>query len=285
MMKDFQQYLKTIPWFDVLLIGTTILAGYLIAKIISYYVGRKVEERFDQTSGLIARKLIYYGMLGVILLIVLRALDASIGALLAAGGFFGIAIGFASQTAVSNVISGIFLIFERPFDVADAIRVDGQFGMVESIDLLSTKIRTFDNLYWRMPNEKLLKSDIFTITKYDVRRMDVAASVSYGDDIQRARDVLLETAEANPKILAQPEPVTLVDSMGESGINLTLRYWFERNDFLEVKSEITQQIKVALEEAGCTIPFPHRTIYVRDEEKWEELEKLNREQQANHPEQ
>lgn len=285
MMKDFQQYLKTIPWFDVLLIGTTILAGYLIAKIISYYVGRKVEERFDQTSGLIARKLIYYGMLGVILLIVLRALDASIGALLAAGGFFGIAIGFASQTAVSNVISGIFLIFERPFDVADAIRVDGQFGMVESIDLLSTKIRTFDNLYWRMPNEKLHKSDIFTITKYEVRRMDVAASVSYGDDIQRARDVLLETAEANPKILAQPEPVTLVDSMGESGINLTLRYWFERNDFLEVKSEITQQIKVALEEAGCTIPFPHRTIYVRDEEKWEELEKLNREQQANHPEQ
>lgn len=280
MIEQAREYLLQVPWTTVGLASGTIVAGYLLAKFLSYFVGRQVERNMDETTGLAVRKLVFYGLLVGVLAVFLGQLNVSFGTLLAAGGLLGVALGFASQTAVSNVISGLFLIFERPFEVSDAIRVDGQFGIVESIDLLSTKIRTFDNLLWRMPNEKLLKSDIYNITRYDIRRRDLVTSVAYGDDIQVARDVLLETADQNPRVLAQPEPVVLVNSMGESGIELTLRFWFEREDFLEVGSEITQEVKVALEEAGCTIPFPHRTVYFREEPEWQQLETENRRRQA-----
>lgn len=280
-MKELKLILESVPWVDVGIITATAIAGYFIARFISYLIGRQVERRLDQTTGMIARRLVFYGLLGLALTVVLRELDVSLGALVAAGGLLGVALGFASQTAVSNVISGLFLIFERPFEVGAVIRVEGQLGMVESIDLLSTKIRTFDNLYWRMPNEKLLKSDIYNLTRYEIRRADIKASISYGDDIERAREVLLETAEANPKVLGTPEPVTLVNSMGDSGIDLTLRFWFDRTDYLQVVSNLIQEAKVALEEAGCTIPFPHRTLYVRNEEDWQEVEALNRKRQAD----
>lgn len=282
-MQQFLTFIETIAWTQVALVGGAVILGYFLARGISYVIGRQVERRFDQTTGMVVRRLVFYGLLGLAVAIVLQELNISLGALLAAGGILGIALGFASQTAVSNIISGLFLIFERPFEVGTIIRVEGQLGMVESIDLLSTKVRTFDNLYWRMPNEKLLKSDIYNLTRYDIRRTDIKTSISYGDDIERAREVLLEAAEANPNVLGMPEPVTLVDNMGESGIELTLRFWFDRTDYLQVLSDLRQEVKVALEDAGCTIPFPHRTLYVRDEEEWREVEALNRERQSNPP--
>lgn len=130
----------------------------------------------------------------------------------------------------------------------------------------------FDNLFWRIPNEKLIKSDIITITKYDIRRMDVATSITYDDDIERARDVLIKTAEANPMVMGDPEPITIVNSMGESGIELTLRCWFHKNDYITLLADLTQEVKQNLETAGCTIPYPHRTVYVREEESWQQAQ-------------
>jgi len=274
MVENIRSVLMDIPWQESLVVGATALAGLVMAKIVSGIVGSQVDSRMDETSGLIARKLVFYGLLLFALAVVLRELDVSLGALLAAGGLFGVAIGFASQTAVSNIISGIFLIFERPFNVGDVIKVNDKFGIVQSIDLLSTKVRMFDNLFWRMPNEQLLKGDIITVTKYDIRRIDVAASISYEDSIQDARETLIETAEDYHLIMGDPEPVVLVNSMGESGINLTLRCWFYKTDYITVLTELTHRVKENLEDAGCTIPFPHRTVYVRNEENWETAEEL-----------
>ena len=277
MIENIEAVLLEIPWTNVAIVAGTVILGLLLARGISAIVGRQVEKRMDSTSGMIAKKIVFYSLLVFAFAVVLRELDVSLGALVAAGGLFGVALGFASQTAVSNIISGIFLIFERPFDVGDVIRINEKLGLVQSIDLLSTKIRMFDNLYWRMPNEQLLKSDIITVTKYDIRRLDIAASISYDDDIEQAREVLLETAEHNHLVLGDPEPIVLVKSMGESGIELILRCWFYQTDYIEVMSELTHQVKVDLEEAGCTIPFPHRTIYVRNEDQWKQTEALQTE--------
>jgi small-conductance mechanosensitive channel len=274
-----ETYVETVPWLTVATLALTVLLGYLAARTLSYLIGRQIDRQMDETSGLVARKLVFYGIIAGLVVVLLGQLNMSLGTLLAAGGLLGVALGFASQTAVSNIISGLFLIFERPFQVSDVIRVDGQFGLVESIDLLSTKIRTFDNLSWRMPNEKLLKSDIYNITKYDIRRQELKTSISYGDDIEVAREVILKTAEEHPLVLAQPEPMVLVNSMGDSGIELLLRFWFERPDFLTVTSQMNRTVKEALEEAGCTIPFPHRTVYTRSEEEWVEQEELHRQRQ------
>ncbi len=267
-LETIGQVLLDVPWPAVGLVLGGALVGLFTARFISNLVRRQVERRTDATTGMITQKVVFYGLVFLAMLVVLRELDVSLGGLLAAGGLIGVALGFASQTAVSNVISGIFLMFERPFEVSDIIRVETTAGVVQSIDLLSTKIRTFDNLYWRIPNEKLLKNDITTITKYDIRRLDVVTSISYEDDIGQAREVLEECAEEYHLILGDPSPVTLVNAMGDSGIELTLRCWFHKPNYLEVLSEITHRVKVALEEAGCTIPFPHRTVYVREESAW-----------------
>ncbi len=250
----------------LLLIG---IVGFFLARIIALLIGRQFSRKKDSTAGMIAEKLVFYGLLLLVVAIILHELDVGLGAILAAGGFLGLAVGFAAQTSVSNMISGIFLMFERPFQVGDVIRIGEDFGAVLSIDLLSTKIRTFDNLYWRVPNEKILKTDFKTITKYDIRRMDISTSISYEDDIQVARDVLLESAEREPLILGDPEPVVLVTKMADSGIELLLRCWFYKTDFLAAQTALTHNIKIELEKAGCTIPFPHQTVYLRQEEDWE----------------
>ncbi|MFB6357182.1 MAG: mechanosensitive ion channel family protein [bacterium] len=277
MMASAREVLLSVNWLNIGLVALTGIIGFLIAQTVSKLVGRQVEKKWDSTTGMISQKIVFYGLLVFAFAVVLHEMDVSLGALLATGGLFGVALGFASQTAVSNIISGVFLIFERPFDVGDVIKVGDKFGGVQSIDLLSTKIRTFDNLYWRMPNEQLLKSDIITITKYDIRRMDIVTSISYEDDIQVGRETLLEVAEDNPLVMADPEPIVLVGKMGDSGIELTLRCWFYKTDYIQLLSELTEQAKVALEEAGCTIPFPHRTLYVRNEEIWQTADALGQE--------
>lgn len=281
MIQQALSTLKTIPYLEILLVLLTAVVGWMIAKAISLFIGRQVERTTDQTSALVARKLVFYGIILLVLVVILAELDVSLAALLTAGGILGVALGFASQTAVSNIISGVFLIFERPFEVSDVIKVDNNAGVVQSIDLLSTKLRTFDNQFWRMPNEKLLKSDIITITKYEVRRTDLATSISYDDDIQTAREVMLECARNHPLVMADPEPVSLVNRMGDSGIEITLRYWFYRTDFIQVLSDLTHEVKIALEEAGLTIPFPHRTVYLRQEDDWQTAQLLDSDMEGN----
>ncbi len=262
------------PWQQVMIILLTALVGFLIARLISKLVGFQVESKMDSTSGMIAQKLTFYFLLIIVAAVILRELDVSLGALLAAGGFLGLAFGFAAQTSVSNMISGVFLIFERPFSVGDVIKIDGEVGIILSIDLLSTKMRTLDNLYRRVPNEKILKNDITTITKYDIRRLDINTSISYEDDIQVAKETLLAVAEKHPLVMGDPEPVVLVTKMADSGIEMILRCWFYKTDYITLLGELTHQVKVELEEAGCTIPFPHRTVYVRNEEDWQKAAAL-----------
>ncbi len=277
----FERLVETVgdwPWNQITIILLTAVLGFLIARVIAKLTGRQFEKKTDSTTGMIAEKIVFYTLLAVVGAIILRELDVSLGALLAAGGFLGLAVGFAAQTSVSNMISGIFLIFERPFQVGDVLRIDDKFGAVLSIDLLSTKVRTFDNLYWRIPNEKVLKSDFTTITKYDIRRLDVNASISYDDDIGTARQVLLECAQEEPLILGDPEPTVLVTKMADSGIELILRCWFYKTDFLAAQTELIHTVKERLEAAGCTIPFPHRTLYVRNEEDWQKAAALENDQ-------
>ncbi len=280
MIEAAEQVLLSIDWTVVAVVAATAVVTVLAAKYLAKLAGKQIEQRMDVTSGMLVDKVVFYGIIAFGFAVILQQLDVGISTLLAAGGILGIALGFASQTAFSNMISGIFLVFERPFEVGDLIRIDERFGAVDSIDLLSTKIRMLDNLTWRIPNEKLIKSDIITITRYDIRRIDIATSISYEDDIQTARDTLIRTAEENPMVMGDPEPVTIVNSMGDSGIELILRCWFNKNDYIQLLADLTQEVKVSLEEAGCTIPFPHRTVYLREEEEWQKAHLMEAEQEA-----
>lgn len=222
---------------------------------------RAVWETMDSHRAMLLRRGSYYLILVLFLISALRELGFNLGVLLGAAGILSVAIGFASQTSASNLISGLFLVAERPFTVGDVIRVGATTGEVLSIDLLSVKLRTFDNLYVRIPNESLIKSEVTTLTRFPIRRLDVVVGVAYKEDLEQVRAVLDQVADKNPLCLEEPKPLYIFQGFGESSLNIQYSVWAKRENFLDLKNSIHQEIKNAFDEHGIEIPFPHRTIY------------------------
>jgi small-conductance mechanosensitive channel len=220
-----------------------------------------VSKKYSLQQGLIAGKFVFYPGLLLIFITTLGELGFSLTPLLGAAGIAGIAIGFASQTSVSNVISGFFLIAERPFQVDDVIQVGGTTGRVLSIDTLSVKLRTFDNRFIRIPNETIVKSEVTTITRFPIRRLDLNVGVAYKEDIPRVRDILVELAGRNPRALMEPAPMVFFDGYGDSSLDLRLTVWTTRENFWGLKNSMLEEIKAHFDEVGIEIPFPHRTLY------------------------
>ena len=242
-----------------------LVLGPPLVFLASKWTRRWMSSRLNLQAGLVAGKLVFYAGVLTIAVSVLRELGFSLAPLLGAAGVLGIALGFASQTSVSNVISGLFLIAERPFVVDDLIEVGGVTGRVLSIDTLSVRLRTFDNRMVRIPNETLVKSQVVNITHFPIRRVDVRVGVAYKEDAARVREVLLEVAEQNPMSLMEPEPVVIFDGFGDSSINFLFGVWTTQENFLALKNGIQEQVKARFDAEGIEIPFPHRTLYTGSE--------------------
>lgn len=263
-LREFLSPERLIPFVRVIfliLIGIPLL--YLVSKASRKYLTR----RFTAQQGMITGKMIKYGGLVIIFIMVLRELGFELAPLLGAAGIVGIAIGFASQTSVSNVISGLFLIVEQPFVVGDVIRVGSTTGQVLSIDILSIKLRTFDNQFVRIPNETILKSEVVNITRFPIRRADLMVSVAYKEDIARVKRILNEIARDNPRCLQEPEPRILFEGFGASSIDLKFVVWATKEEWLAVKNEIQEEIKRRFDAEGVEIPFPHLSFYTGAESK------------------
>ena len=239
-----------------------LVLGIPIAYVASAWLRRWITRVMSPQAGLVAGRFAFYAAMAIVVITTLNELGFSLAPLLGAAGVLGIALGFASQTSVSNLISGIFLIAERPFVVGDLIEVDGATGFVLSIDSISVKLRTFDNKMVRIPNETMVKSRVTNITRFPIRRVDIMVGVGYNEDPSRVRSVLRDIADSNPLVLMEPEPVVIFQGFGDSSINFQLGVWATRETFLAVKNSIQEDIKARLDAEGIEIPFPHRTLYV-----------------------
>lgn len=238
-----------------------IISGIFIAKLISASLKKFLSKKADAHYSLLFSRGSYYIILCLFLFSALHELGFNIGVLLGAAGILSVAIGFASQTSASNLISGLFLMIERPFIVGDIIRVGSTTGEVLSIDLLSVKLRTFDNLFVRIPNESLIKSEMTTLTRFPIRRLDIMIGIAYKEDLKKVREILNNVAAKNPLCLEEPKPIYIFLEFGESSINIQYSVWAKRENFLELKNSIQEEIKLAFDDNDIEIPFPHRTIY------------------------
>ncbi|HUT11764.1 MAG TPA: mechanosensitive ion channel family protein [Thermoguttaceae bacterium] len=241
----------------VLLVGV----GLLLAKTLRKIVDQMLKRRASTHIALLTQRIVFFTVLILFLVSAMREMGFNLTVLLGAAGILTVAIGFASQTSMSNIISGVFLLSERPFVVSDVIRVGEVVGEVISIDLLSLKIRTFDNLLVRIPNETVIKSEVVNLTHFPIRRVDVQVGVAYKEDLKQVREVLAEVAERNPLCLEDPEPLYMFQGFGDSSLDLKFCVWATRENFLELKNQIHEEIKQAFDEHGIEIPFPHRTLY------------------------
>jgi len=241
-----------------------ILVGLALGRLAGNGLARLFAED-DAQRAMILRRGALYGITGLFTASALMELGFDLSVLLGAAGILTVAIGFASQTSASNVISGLFLLGERPFAVGDVIRVNGTTGEVLSVDLLSVKLRTFDNLFVRIPNETMIKSEVTNLRRFPIRRIDLQVGVAYKEDLREVRDVLMKVADRNPLCLEEPAPLIIFQGYGDSSINHQFSVWAKTEHFLDLRNSIPVEIKEAFDEHGIEIPFPHRTLYTGSE--------------------
>lgn len=258
---SIEAFLASGRWWSLVRALLTVLVGLLLARMLASATVRFFNGRLDAHRSMILRRLVFYLVLGLAVATALNELGFKLGVLLGAAGILSVAIGFASQTSASNLISGLFLVGERPFGIGDAIQVGGTTGEVLSIDLLSVKLRTFDNLFVRIPNETLIKSEVVNLSRFPIRRADLLLAVARKEDIGRVRELLFAVAEANPLCLEEPKPLFIVAGFGASSIDLQFSVWAKRENFLELKNGMYEEIKRAFDAHGIEIPFPHTSIY------------------------
>ena len=195
---------------------------------------------------------------------VLSVIGVDIVSILGAAGVLGVAIGFASQTSLSNVICGVFLVSERSIQLGDYIRVDAVEGTVESINLLSVHLRQIDNSLVRVPNQLLIQTPTVNITGNDLRRCDLPIGVAYDSNLEEVRELLLQVIADSPGFLSTPAPVVQFLGFADSSLNLRVGAWCKTSDYWELRYELACHILKAFTEHGIEIPFPCRTLYSSD---------------------
>lgn len=250
----FEKYLTVEQLMKLLWILVLIGIGFLCIKLLSVFVRRVFLKGASEQSKALVHKSIQYIGAAIIVILVMDQLGMSISALLGAAGVLGVALGIASQKSIGNIISGLFLVSDKTFEVGDVIKLGSTVGIVHSLDLLSVKLRTFDNTFIRIPNDQIITAEISNITRFPIRRMDFKLRVSYDTDIARLKPMLLELARESHYCLREPEPFFLYQNFGESGIELLFAVWFEKSSYSDVKNQIFQAIKERFDAEGIEIP-------------------------------
>jgi small-conductance mechanosensitive channel len=237
-----------------------LVVGYLIAKPVSWFAVYIARKYTSKQGTMIAQRVGFWLVMAVAITSALTHLGFEMSVLLGAAGILTVALGFASQTSASNLISGLFLIAEHPFVVGDVIKIGSTTGEVLAIDLLSVKLRTFDNLFVRVPNESLIKSEIVNLTRFPIRRIDLKIGVAYKEDVSRVRALLMRAAEQNPLCMAEPEPLFIFANFGDSALDLLFCVWVKNENYLALKNSLLEEIKRVFDAEGVEIPYPHRSV-------------------------
>jgi len=242
-----------------------LLLGYVIANVAKFILEEVLLPPLALRGGLAfaISRVTYYVLLTTMFFAALTNAGVELNKFTVITGAIGLGVGFGLQNIVSNFASGLIILFERPFRVGDIVEVAGVAGTVRRIGARSTTVLTSQYAEAIVPNSNLLANEVINWTLTSARRrVEVPVGVAYGTDPQLALRILIEVAEANPRILKDPRPEAFFLGFGDSALNLELRFWAAQSIWFELKSEIGLGIFQALHGAGIEIPFPQREVHV-----------------------
>jgi small conductance mechanosensitive channel len=220
-------------------------------------------RNFDNTLKPVLANLVRYGILAVVFTSVLATFGVQTASIIAMLGAAGLAIGLALQGTLSNIAAGVMLLVLRPFQIDDYIDAEGVAGTVVEPGLFTCTMKTIDGLYVSVPNSKLWGSKIVNYSRNPTRRVEIDLGIGYGSDIKAARQGVMEIVAAEPRILADPAPLVLVELLGDSAVLLKIRVWTPRLDWADLRSDLTQAVKEKMDEIGIEIPFPQRVVQMK----------------------
>jgi small conductance mechanosensitive channel len=223
-----------------------------------------MRAKVDPTLTTFAVRLSSMFMMAVVVIAALSQLGIETTSLVAVIGAAGLAIALSLQGALSNFASGVILIAFRPFNTGDFVETGGVKGRVKAIHIINTQLITPDNRHVVIPNSQVLGGSITNYNKYGTRRIDLVIGVGYSDDLRKAREVLERVVSAQKGILDSPEPVIAVSELADSSVNFVVRPWCNTSDYWKVRWALTEAIKLGLDDAGISIPFPQRDLHLVD---------------------
>ena len=256
-----------IRWLPRLVSGIIVfLLFWIVYRSLRYILVRGLKRaKFSLTLIELFSRLLKYLIFSIAILMMATQWGIEIVPLLSTLGVVGIAVGLAAQRTVANVISGIVILISRPFQEGDWVELEDIFGKVLRISLRSTHLLTKDNLLVDYPNEKIVESKIINHTFNKHIRLRIGIGIAYKESIPVAQQVLKKIVEKDDRFLQNPAPQVVVAEIADSSINLELLVWLKNSfDEIPVIYEIRQKMKMALDEAGIEIPFPHRQLFIEN---------------------
>lgn len=241
----------------VISVALILVVGLGLVRLLFNASKRFSRKKLPLRSAAIIENIIKYGGYAIVFLTATRRAGLDISAFLGAAGIAGIALGFAAQTSVANVISGLFLFTEHAFKIGDVLQVDTISGVIETVDLLCIRLRTFDNRLVRVPNETLIKSNIINVTYYPQRRLDLWLTIPNGCDYAAALGAIRGAIDGSPFALKDPAPLVMLDSINPDGTSLLIGAWFPKDKLTEIKNQLIPSIVGTLAAAGIQ-PQPRK---------------------------
>jgi small-conductance mechanosensitive channel len=245
----------------------TIWLSFLISRIVGAVLKESVYPRVRLPRGapMAISKLTHFAILVIGFSVALAAAGLDLNRFTLLAGALGVGLGFGLQNIVSNLVSGIMVLLERPVQIGDKVRIGTNEGEIRNIGLRASVIRTWEGAEVIIPNSRLVLDEVTNWTMSDQqRRIEIQVGIAYGSDTDKASDLLLALARDHEDVLEQPEPYVIFSSFEDSSLKFSLRAWIGRfGDYLRVRSELTAAVNKALAEAGITIPFPQQDVHLR----------------------
>lgn len=236
-----------------------LLLGVLLT-LITTRVTRPLLARHSPLLVGIIRKGICAVLWIIVLVQALHSVGVDLFSVLGAAGVAGVAIGFAAQTALSNVISGIFIMSERRIRIGDYIQTSGCEGTVEAVNLLSITLRQTDNSRVRIPCETIIKNPVVNVTGDTLRRCDFDLGVDYSSDLEQVRNIIHRVVQEQPMLATSPAPAVLFTGFGESSLDLHIGAWCKTEDYHQIRFLFAKALLDAFRKEGINIPFPTRSV-------------------------
>jgi small-conductance mechanosensitive channel len=246
-------------------------AGVLAASIARVFVTRFTTSRFPADISRLVTRVAFWTIIAIAAFSAIGNAGVDFTGVLVAAGIFGVVLGFALQPVVVNLISGLFLQLDRTAKVGDPVQLvePDVAGIVLDINIFSTRIRTFDGVFVRVPNDRVFTSQIRNFSSTAARRVDMTVTIAYKEDSEKARKLIRGMLDNNPHVLTDPAPEVMTWELAENSVNILVWPWVPSSAWLTLRKQMAEDIKKLLEENKIEIPFPQRTVWFGEQKQGE----------------
>lgn len=240
-----------------------LVLGLQGAKWLAWVAERAMKRaKVDSTLVGFLKQIIKFVAVVFVVIAALNNLGFRTTSLVAVLGAASLAVGLSIQSQLSSLAAGMLILIFRPFKQGDFVEAGGVLGSIEGIRIISTIVKSPDGRLITMPNAKIFGDTIINYTALPIRRIDLVVGVSYGDDLPKAKEVLLGVLQQDPRVLQDPVPTVAVLELNESSVDFAVRPWVKTEDFWTTRCDLLEKIKLTLDQEGVSIPFPQRDVHI-----------------------